>query len=149
MSIKKVHVDLLKAMSGLEAAVLKSIRGRKSFSEDNFIELKKYSSVEQGVAIENLIRLRCVAIRILPHSPRIGFPPPRVSTDSDIERWLDNAPNEISNAVGDVQRELAIVSGSMGVVTLGRCVLTALGQSLMEACSVVGERHDRDDFSQF
>jgi hypothetical protein len=138
ISIKKVHIDLLKSISGVEVAVLKLVAKREGHFSMEGAAKTRYSDEEEGMAIENLIRLRCIAIRTPISNPHISFPPPRISSASDVNRWLGNAPQQITQAFRSINDQLSKITGSSNNqkdYSLGLCALTPLGRSLMEACS--------------
>jgi len=182
ITIKKVYIELLKSLSSAEATFLELLgecesKGRwsnpgelKTFNEEMNkladLRWRRYDSDAQKTAIQNLVRIRCIAFRPRPLSAdRLLAELPRELIQGNSNRWslvdprrfqefITELANMMLTAVGvrefDTSKSIPL-QGGIGF-GFGRALsvevpemnfmLTALGSDLLSACKSGQEAAD-------
>ena len=174
ITIKKVYIELLKSLSSAEATFLELLgecesKGRwsnpgelKTFNEEMNkladLRWRRYDADAQKTAIQNLVRIRCIAFRPRPlNADRLLAEVPRELIQGNSNRWslidprrfqefITELANMMLTAVGvrefDTSKSIPL-QGGIGF-GFGRALsvevpemnfmLTALGRDLLSAC---------------
>lgn len=186
VSARKVYVDLLKSLSPSEATFLDLLSKNSKEQFQSLDELKEFNStarkefaerwhsfgpLDREAAIQNLLRLRCVAVRPQPLDANnvLGrVPDDRSHRFSSFNEWSYVDARKFGKVLEQLLQQIWIAGGGaeykpekgvplngFGFAGFGRQLmievpelnyhLTSLGKSLMIACSLEGKIIREDD----
>lgn len=188
VSARKVYVDLLRSLSPSEATFLDLLSKNGQDRFQTIDELKSFNSratkefrerwhklkyIDREAAIQNLMRLRCIAVRPQPFDANnvLGLVPHDRSSRLSSAKWSYVDAGRFEKLLNQIIQQIWIAGGG-AEYTPGKGValnggfgmgwgrqlmievpelnyhLTSLGKSLMVACSLDGKMVENEDFDE-
>lgn len=189
VSARKVYIDLLKSLSPSEAVFLDLLSKNSKNQFHSLDELQEFNStvrkefevrwrslgrLDREAALQNLLRLRCIAIRPQPidaHWLMAEVPRDRNSRVSFGDKWSYISAPKFEKVLNQILRQIWVAGGGAeyrppkGVALSGFGLggfggqpmievpelnyhLTSLGKSLMIACSLDGKIIGENDIEE-
>lgn len=179
VTARKVYVDLLRSLSASEAVFLDLLSKHTRERFQTMEELKEFNSkatdefakrwhtfdqLDREAAIQNLMRLRCIAVRPQPVDANnvLGRAPQELGVRSSFEEWSFVDARRFEKLLNQLLQQIWVAGGGaeytpdkgvplrgLGMWGFGQSLmidvpelnyhLTSLGKSLMIACSLEGE----------
>ncbi len=188
VTARKVYVDLLRSLSASEAVFLDLLSRHTRERFQTLEELNEFNSkateefakrwhtfdrLDRDAAIQNLMRLRCIAVRPQPVDANriLGRVPQERGMRSSFEEWSFVDARKFETLLNQLLQQIWIAGGGaeytpdkgvplqgLGMMAFGQRLmidvpelnyhLTSLGKNLMIACSLEGEIIEEDEPDQ-